>query len=678
MIPGTTPLGVVPLSALEDAPATGDDAKVSGSIAAEAGAAAPLRVGLYGVGGIGFSGSAAATVAPFVGAVYGGLAPSSGAGGDLTASTAGAGTSGLASAIAAALSEAGEGLGAIVVDGYVAGTIGDVGSSASGSVAVHGVGRATSRVVAAAGNSELESAYLPLNGSSQYGFAANALAGITAADTWTTAIKLHDLAAIANGTYGAWLYAYDATVTPINSLHNRVWTLVQYYLGGVYVGKATAAASSVINSLFPGSSTLGVPKVLAVTQSPGNLKMRVITAAGIEYSVDYPYAAGAPNDRDPLHLAMGAQTNESHAIMVPSQMGTGKNIGVMVAMGETPTAELLGWLEAYDARPHVSNLRNYWPLAATVGSTVPDVVGGSDMTLVAITASSLVQTTTPNGGNAVEANAWAIGSLTSMGEAGGRIFPAGITDGAVQVTAHTDSAPPFDGSVAANVSVDASSAGHLGLRATSAALINLAAQLAGDVQISSAHVGALLIASLVSSDAQATGSAGGLEFAESAAVSATEISGSVRATVQSLSALSSHIAVTGTTLAEARLVADTASSLVFEAASLSTVKAISTIAAALGNLSAQASSVSAVGSYVGPDGSFTASTFSTVYLTSTASSSLAVHVAVKGVIIEIAISWLIRGVAEVTLSLSASTEVSLEVPGSATISLTIRGLTDVM
>lgn len=438
----------------------GDNAHASGSISSEAGAAAPLRVGLYGVGGIGFSGSAAATVAPFVGAVYGGLAPSSSAGGDLTASAAGAGTSGLASAIAAALSEAGEGLGAIVVDGYVAGTIGDVGSSASGSVAVHGVGRATSRVVAAAGNSELESAYLPLNGSSQYGFAANALAGITAADTWTTAIKLHDLAAIANGTYGAWLYAYDATVTPINSLHNRVWTLVQYYLGGVYVGKATAAASSVINSLFPGSSTLGVPKVLAITQSPGNVKMRVITAAGIEYSADYPYAAGAPNDRDPLHLAMGAQTNESHAIMVPSQMGTGKNVGVIVAMGETPTDELVGWLEDYDARAHVSDLRNYWPLAATVGSTVPDVVGGSDMTLVAITASSLVQTVTPEGGLSVPATAAAGGGLTASAPASGAIRADVAATSLLEAGSAFAATSVFDGSTEASLLARAASSGE--------------------------------------------------------------------------------------------------------------------------------------------------------------------------------------------------------------------------
>lgn len=390
----------------------GDNAHASGSISSEVGAAAPLRVGLYGVGGIGFSGSAAATVAPFVGAVYGGLAPSSGAGGDLTASTAGAGTSGLASAIAAALSEAGEGLGAIVVDGYVAGTIGDVGSSASGSVAVHGVGRATSRVVATAGNSELESAYLPLNGSSQYGYAVNALSGITAADTWTIAIKLHDVQAVAAATYATWFYVYNNTVTGLNQVFNQILSAIEYGDAGVYTGKSTAAGANPVNSLSPISSTLGVSKVVALTQRPGSVTMRLITSAGVEATSTPTYAAGPPIDRDPLHLAIGARLNESHAVCVPSQMGFARNIGVIVAMGDAPTTELLGWLMSYDAREHISDLRNYWPLAASVGSTVPDVVGGSDMTLVAVTDSSLVQTATPDGGNRISVGGDTIATYT--------------------------------------------------------------------------------------------------------------------------------------------------------------------------------------------------------------------------------------------------------------------------
>ena len=234
---------------------------------------------------------------------------------------------------------------------------------------------------------DIETAYLPLNGTDEYGYIANVLNGIGALDTWTTAIKVERV--VSNGVaYDCWMYAYDNTVAPLNTIFNRVWTIVQNGTG-LYCGKANSGGSAAINSTDPASSSVDTTKIIVITQSPGSVKVSFITASGLESSKTHTYDS-ATYDRVPLHLAMGGQLNESHGIMVPTQMGTARNIGMVVVNGEIPVTELTNWITNRNARNVISNLRNYWPLAQASGASVPDIINGQNMTLVNIDSSSLV------------------------------------------------------------------------------------------------------------------------------------------------------------------------------------------------------------------------------------------------------------------------------------------------
>lgn len=234
---------------------------------------------------------------------------------------------------------------------------------------------------------DIETAYLPLNGIDEYGYIANGLNGIGALDTWTVALKVERV--VTNGVaFDCWMYAYDNTVTPLNSVNNRVWTVVQNGTG-LYAGKANAAGSVAVNSTDPGSSTENATKIIAITQSSGSIKVSFITSSGLEGTKTHTYDS-ATYDRAALHLAMGGQLNESHGIMVPSQMGTARNIGMIVVNGEIPVSELTNWITNKNARNVISNLRNYWPLAQASGTDVPDIINSQNMTLVNIDSSSLV------------------------------------------------------------------------------------------------------------------------------------------------------------------------------------------------------------------------------------------------------------------------------------------------
>ncbi len=234
---------------------------------------------------------------------------------------------------------------------------------------------------------DIETAYLPLNGTDEYGYIANVLNGIGALDTWTTAIKVERV--VSNGVaYDCWMYAYDNTVAPLNTLFNRVWTIVQNTTG-VYTGKANAAGSVAINLTDPASGVENETKIIVITQSPGTVKVSFVISSGLEGTRTHTYDS-ATYDRSPLHLAMGGQLNESHGIMVPTQMGTARNIAMIVVNGEIPVSELTNWITNKNAKNVISNLRNYWPLAQASGASVPDIINGQNMTLVNIDSSSLV------------------------------------------------------------------------------------------------------------------------------------------------------------------------------------------------------------------------------------------------------------------------------------------------
>ena len=368
-------------------------------------------------------------------------------------------------------------VGGLAIATHTAAELTDVGR-ASVSAGI-GAGCAARLVdTAQAGGAALERAYLPLNGANQYGFAADALDGIAAADTWTVAWKLNSLAGITG--YRAWLYAYDDTVTGTNEIYNRIWTVVQQEALGVYVGKATGAGVAVIND----GGSIGVTtavRVIAVTQSPGALKVRTFGASGLIASHTFSYTPGAPNDRAPLHLAMGAQLNESHGIAVPSQMGNGQYVGIVVTLTDPSDAELGEWVGSPDARV-IDSVRNYWPMAFADGATVPDLIGGSPMTLVNITDAALVWEGYTPRGNYLLMSGDAEGEVTNAGDGSmsivgplvagqGEVVAHASPVGAVTMTAHAEADLQALGDVGVGVGVGVGSFGELAERGEVAGML---------------------------------------------------------------------------------------------------------------------------------------------------------------------------------------------------------------